>query len=340
MKHRNLIRNLVLGLGAALLLGGCVGNPAADPGKPSETPSPSEAQTEGAPKDYSKYNSYLGLYRQMNEMLDILDVYFANVEYAPDFAMAEGGDYAAIKDAADFYTANTYSVQVALDYAGEEPSYASVDAAVRALGDSPLELMKAIKGLSGYTQFSEYEEDNLAKAPEIHAAIWEPMQIFSTYYGEFMNAVDELADELDGEGLEDLKNRGQMILYHSKLMLGSGDDIIDEVNGQIDAANQNPDAEFVLPELDRTALAPLFDAFNTAYTDLMAAMEDEEEQAKVFTGVVAEGAMQLYTTKVNTLYVKMGSLAQALNDGSDYFDAYDEMIDAYNSMVSGYNSII
>ena len=340
MKHRNVIRSLVLGLFAALLLGGCGGNPAADAGKPSEAPSPPEAQTEDAPKDYSKYNSYLGLYEQMKEMLNILDVYFTNVEHASDFAMAEGGDYAAIKDATDFYTANTYSLQKALDYAGEEPSYARVDAAVRALGDSPLELMKAISSLSVYIQFGEYEKDNLARAPEIHAAIWEPLKVFSTYYGEFMNAVDELADELDGEGLEYLKNEGLMILYYSELMLGSGGDIIDEVNAQIDAANQNPDEKFVLPELDRTALAPLFDGFNTAYTDLMAAMEDEGEQAKVFTGALSESAMKLYTSQVNALYFKMGSLAQALNDGSDYFNAYDELIDAYNGMVGGYNSII
>ena len=199
MRHKNLIRMLALGLSAALLLSGCGGE---DAGEKNPSPSPPETESESvppedAPKDYSKYNAYLKLSGQMSDMMDILDVYFANVEYAQDFALAEGGDYAAIKEAADFYIANTYSVEQALDYADEEPAYTRVDAAVRALGDSPVKLMEAIEDLSGYTQFNEYEEDNLAKAPEVHAAIWEPLQVFGTYYGEFLSAVNELADEME-----------------------------------------------------------------------------------------------------------------------------------------------
>ena len=343
MRHKNLIRMLALGLSVALLLSGC-----GEGGEnPSESPSPSETATESesvppedAPKDYSKFNAYLKMADKMSEMMDILDVYFTNVEYAQDFAMTEGGDYAAIKEAADFYIANTYQMEQALDYADEEPAYTRVDAAVRALGDSPVKLMEAIEDLSGYTQFNEYEEDGLAKAPEIHAAIWEPLQVLGTYYGEFMDAMDELDRELDGEDLEDLKKDGQMILYNSQIMLDRGEDIIDEINAQIDAANQDPNAEFVVPELDQTALAPLFGAFNTAYEELIAVMGEEEEQEKVFTGPVGESAMQLYTSKVNSLYSSMGTLAQALNEGSDYVDAYENVIDAYNGMVGGYNSII
>lgn len=343
MRHKNLIRMLAFGLSAALLLSGC-GEGGENPG---ESPNPSETETasesvppEDAPKDYSKFNAYLKLGDKMSEMMDILDVYFANVEFAQDFAMAEGGDYAAIKEAADFYIGNTYQMEQALDYADEEPAYTRVDAAVRALGDSPVKLMEAIEDLSGYTQFNEYEEDGLAKASEIHAAIWEPLQVLGTYYGEFMDAMDELDRELDGEDLEDLKKDGQMILYNSQIMLARGGDIIDEINAQIDAANQDPNAEFVVPELDQAALAPLFGAFNTAYEELMAVMGEEEEQKKVFTGPVGESAMQLYTGKVNSLYSSMGTLAQALNEGSDYVDAYENVIDAYNGMVGGYNSII
>ena len=343
MRHKNLIRMLAFGLSTALLLSGC-----GEGGEnPSESPSPSETATESesvppedAPKDYSKFNAYLELSEKMSDMMDILDVYFTNVEYAQDFTLMEGGDYTAIKEAADFYIANTYQVEQALDYADEEPAYTRVDAAVRALGDSPVKLMEAIEDLSGYTQFNEFEEDNLAKAPEIHAAIWEPLQVLGTYYNEFMDAMNELDSELDGEDLENLKKDGQMILYHSKLMLDRGENIIDEISAQVEAANQDPNAEFVVPELDQTALAPLFGAFNTAYEDLIAVMGKEEEQKKVFTGATAEAAMQLYTNKVNALYVSVGSLAQALNEGSDYVDAYNSVIDAYSGMISGYNSII
>lgn len=343
MRHKNLIRMLAFGLSTALLLSGC-----GEGGEnPSESPSPSETATESesvppedAPKDYSKFNAYLKMADKMSEMMDILDVYFTNVEYAQDFAMTEGGDYAAIKEAADFYIANTYQVEQALDYVDEEPSYSKADAAVRALGDSPVKLMEAIEDLSGYTQFNEYEEDNLARAPEIHAAIWEPLEVFRTYYGEFMEAMDELDSELDGEDLENLKKDGQMILYYSQMMMNRGEDIINEINAQVGAANQDPDAEFVVPELDQSKLAPLFGAFNTAYEDLIEAMGKEEEQEKVFSGPVAESAMKLYTSKVNALYSSMGALANAMNEGSDYTDAYESVIDAYNGMIDGYNSII
>lgn len=343
MKHKNLIRILALGLSAALLLSGCGGEDAGeeDPSpSPSETESESVSPDEDAPKDYSKFNAYLDMSEEMSDMMDILDVYFTNVEFAQDFALTEGGDYAAIKAAADFYIANTYQVKQALEYAGEEPAYTRVDAAVRALGDSPVKLMEAIEDLSGYTQFSEYEEDNLAKAPEIHTAIWEPLQIFGTYYGEFMDAMNELDSELKGENLENLKKDGHMILYHSQVMLDRGEDIIDEISAQVGEANQDPNTEFVVPELDQAKLAPLFESFNTAYEDLIAVMGKEEEQEKVFTGATAEAAMKLYTNKVNALYSSMGSLAQALNEGSDYVDAYNSVIDAYSGMIDGYNSII
>lgn len=344
MRHKKLIRILAFGLSAALVLSSCGGEGGENPG---ESPSPSETHSEStppedAPKDYSKYNAYLELSDQMSDMMDILDVYFTNVEYAQDFALAEGGDYAAIKEAADFYTANTYSVEQALGYADEEPVYTRVDAAVRALGDSPVKLMEAIEDLSGYTQFSEYEEDNLAKAPEVHAAIWEPLQVFGTYYGEFLSAVDELANEMEREDLEDLKNEGEMILYHSSLMIFYSKDIRDNIWSQLEAAMDaaDPEAEFVPPALDMTELTPLFANFKKSYEDLIAAMGDDVEKAKVFSGPTADPAMKLYTNKVESLYSLTTRLEQTIQDGGDYAEDLFNMDDAISSMIDGYNSII
>ena len=344
MRHKNLIRMLALGLSAALMLSGCGGE---DAGEKNPSPSPSETESESvppedAPKDYSKFNAYLDLSEKMSDMLDILDVYFSNVEFAQDFALLEGGDYANIKEAADFYIANTYQVEKSLDYVDEEPSYARADAAVRALGDSPLKLMEAIEDLSGYTQFSEYEEDSLAKAPEIHAAIWEPYQIVATYYGEFLDAMDELDKGMREEDLDNLKKEGNMILYYSSVMIYNSGDILDEIWDQYDAAVSaaDPNAEFTLPVIDTTTITPLFDEFKTAYEGLTEAMGSEEEQAKVFTGAIAEGSMKLYTSKVDSLYVRMGTLMGVVNEGGDYSEAYDSAREARSSMVSGYNSII
>lgn len=342
MRHKNLIRMLALGLSAALLLGGC-----GESGeKPGTSPGPSETETESVPpeegpRDYSKYNSYLHLSDEMSDMLDILDVYFANVEYDREFALTEGGDYAAIKDAVDFYIANTYRLEEAIDYVDEAPAYARADAAVRALGDSPVKLMEAIEDLSGYMQFNEFEEDNLAKAPELHAAIWEPLQICITYYNEFRDAMAELDELTRDEGLEDLQRDGQMILYHSSVMIYAAQDILDDIWDQFETAmdQADPDAEFTLPVIDMTNLSPLFERFNTAYEELTTAMGKEEEQEKVFTGPVAESAMKLYSGKVNSCYSYMGALAKALVEGSDYSDAYDKANEALSGMISGYNSI-
>lgn len=344
MRHKNLLRLLALGLSAALLLSSCGGE---DSGEKSPSPSPSETESESvppedAPKDYSKFNAYLKLADQMSDMMDILDVYFSNVEFTQDFAMAEGGDYAAIKEAADFYIANTYKVEESLGYVDKEPSYARADAAVRALGDSPLKLMEAVEDLSGYTQFNEYEEDSLAKAPEIHAAIWEPFQIVITYYGEFIDAMDELDKSMRDEDLEDLKKNGDMILYYSSIMINNSGDILDEIWDQYDAALSaaDPNAEFVLPVIDTTAIAPLFDGFKSAYEGLTGAMGSEEEQAKVFTGAIAEGSMKLYTSKVDSLNARMNTLMNIVNEAGDYSEAYGSAREALSSMISGYNSII
>lgn len=344
MKRKNLIRMLAFGLSAALLLGGCGKKDGPDvSGSPSESPSESESvPPEDAPKDYSKYNAYLELSNQISKMLDILEVYFSNVEFSEEFVLLEGGDYANIKDAADFYIANTYKVKEALEYADEEPSYAKADAAVRAMGNTPVELMEAIEDLSGYTQFSEYEEDNLAKAPEIHAAIWEPFQLVGTYYSDLINALDELEKEMRNEGLEDMKNNGEMILYYSNVMINSSKDILDEILAQYETAvtEADPNAEFTLPVIDATVLAPLFDEFNTAYKELTAAMGDEEEQKKVFDGPVAEGSIKLYTSAVDGLYARMGALANVLNEGGDYRETFESAEEALGSMISRYNSVI
>lgn len=346
MRHKNLIRMLALGLSAALLLSGCGGE---DAGEKNPSPSPSETETESesvppedAPKDYSKFNAYLKLADQMSDMMDILDVYFSNVEFTQDFALMEGGDYANIKEAADFYIANTYKVEESLGYVDKEPSYARADAAIRALGDSPLKLMEAIEDLSGYTQFNEYEEDGLAKAPEIHAAIWEPFQIVATYYGEFIDAMDELDKGLRDEDLEDLKKNGDMILYYSSIMINNSGDILDEIWDQYDAAASaaDPNAEFVLPVIDTTTIAPLFDGFKTAYEGLTEAMGNEEEQAKVFTGAIAEGSMKLYTSKVDSLNARMNTLMGIVNEAGDYSEAYSSAREALSSMISGYNSVV
>ena len=98
MKNKTITHIMALSLGAALLFSGCTSKEK----EPEATPTPAvESET---PKDYSKYNTYLNLVEDIYELEEILGVYFDNVEYAAEFAVREGGDYANIKEATDFYT--------------------------------------------------------------------------------------------------------------------------------------------------------------------------------------------------------------------------------------------
>ena len=334
------IKVTALALSTALLLSGCSGG-----GEKSDTSkkdtdvsaSSSSDVSSDAPKDYSKYNKYLDVADIINDDIEpILITYFDNVDYAAEFNVI--GDYSAIKDAVQFYTANTYPVEEALDYAKEEPAYPKVDAAILAMGDSMIQVMEALDDLAAYMRFDDFEDDNMAKAPEIHAAFWKnleiywkALEIYDTYYNNYLDAVSEMAS-----GSRD------MILYHSLTMIHTSQDILDEIWTQVEAANAEtgPEDEMVIPSIDMTNLSALFGQIQTAYDGLNEALEDQEGKEKVFSGPVGDSAMKLYMNKVNSLYSCMGRLAEDLTGDIDYAEDYNKASEAISSMIDGYNSII
>ena len=337
MKNKTITRIMALSLGAALLFSGCTSKEK----EPEATPTPAvESET---PKDYSKYNTYLNLVEDIYELEEILGVYFDNVEYAAEFAVREGGDYANIKEATDFYTPMTYTVEQALDYAKEEPAYPDADAAMLTLGDSPAKVMKAVGDISNYMQFNDFEDDDLAKAPERHAALMAALETYDLYYGSFLTAMETLADETRDEDIQELLDAGEMILYYSRCVIRDSQDILNGIWAQLEdaAANTEPNAEFALPVIDMTEIDPLLAQFQENHRNLTGAMNDEAEREKVstFTGTVGDSALKLYTNKVEMLAYRMTDLANALAAGTEYADAYDATSEAVSSMISGYNSI-
>ena len=338
------IKVTALALSTALLLSGCSGG-----GEKSDTSkkdtdvsaSSSSDVSSDAPKDYSKYNKYLDVADIINDDIEpILITYFDNVDYAAEFNVI--GDYSAIKDAVQFYTANTYPVEEALDYAKEEPAYPKVDAAILAMGDSMIQVMEALDDLAAYMRFDDFEDDNMAKAPEIHAALWKALEIYDTYYNNYLDAVSEMASGSLDEDRAELLEEGQMVLYHSLTMIHTSQDILDEIWTQVEAANAEtgPEDEMVIPSIDMTNLSALFGQIQTAYDGLNEALEDQEEKEKVFSGPVGDSAMKLYMNKVNSLYSCMGRLAEDLTGDIDYAEDYNKASEAISSMIDGYNSII
>lgn len=65
---------------------------------------------------------------------------------------------------------------------------------------------------------------------------------------------------------------------------------------------------------------------------------DVDPTTSAFTRLSGDESVKLYTSRVNTLYVKMGALAQALLDGADYAEAYDEVGEAITEMINTYNN--
>ena len=199
-------------------------------------------------------------------------------------------------------------------------------------------MMEALDDLAAYMRFDDFEDDNMAKAPEIHAAFWKnleiywkALEIYDTYYNNYLDAVSEMAS-----GSRD------MILYHSLTMIHTSQDILDEIWTQVEAANAEtgPEDEMVIPSIDMTNLSALFGQIQTAYDGLNEALEDQEGKEKVFSGPVGDSAMKLYMNKVNSLYSCMGRLAEDLTGGIDYAEDYNKASEAISSMIDGYNSII
>lgn len=341
MKNR-WMKLLCLGLAACLLVGalaGCDGKKGQESAQPSQS-----APEESAPVDYSKYNAYIDLADDMADIEEVLNVYFQNVAYEETFALAEGGDYANIKEAASDYVSFSYNPRQALKYANEEPAYPEADAAVLALGDSVEQVMDALDHLGSYMRFDEYVDDSMARAPELHAELWAALQTYDAHYPEFLNALSALGDQTDEENLELLKESGQNILYHSRLFLRAGEGIQNEVWNQLAAAAEDaPEAEdLALPAIDMTTLAPLVEQFNTAYHDLTAALGDQDELEMVpkLVGDHGENIQSIYKNRVDALYVKMGELVQAMNEGSEYIQALEDVDGAMSDLISAYNNVI
>ena len=338
---------VALALCGALLLSGCSGGGGSESDKSTKkTDASSSSSSDGsgeATKDYSKYNAYLRVIDIINDDIEpALSAYFDNVDYGEEFAVT--GDYGAIKEGVRFFTANTYTVEEAMEYAKEDPAYPKADAAITAMGRSMIPLIDAQAEQAPSISFEDNEAHNRATAPEIHAQLWQALQVYDTYYMNFLNAIDEMANATRDDDRAELLEDGEMVLYHSLTMIHASEDILDVIWTQIEAANAEagPEDEMVLPEIDMTELTPLFDQVQSAYEELNGDLANEEERSKIssFTGVIGDSALKLYNNKVESLLSWVNKLKTDLTEGGDYAEDFNKVNEAISSMIDGYNSII
>ena len=345
MKWKNYwIKVFALALCGALLLSSCSGGGGSESTKKPDVSSASSGDvSDEVQEDYSKYNAYLKIADIISDDIEpALSYYFENVDYAETFAVI--GDYSAIEEGVRFYIATTYTVEEAMKYAKEEPAYPKADAAMTAMGDSMIQVMEALEDLASYMSFDDFEKDNMAKAPAIHAQLWQALQVYDVYSVNFLDAISEMASATRDDDRASLLKRGELVLYHSLTMIHTSEDILDLIWAQIETANAEigPEEEMILPEIDMTQLSPLFDQFQTAYEDLNGALANEEERSKIstFTGVVGDNALKLYNNKVESLLSWVNRLKNDLTEGADYAEDFNKVSEAIGSMIDGYNSII
>ena len=105
---------VALALCGALLLSACSsggdGSGSGDESGKSGGASSSGDVSSEPPKDYSKYNTYLKVSDIIDDDIEpALSAYFENVDYTEEFSII--GDYGAIKEGVQFFTAMTYTVE-------------------------------------------------------------------------------------------------------------------------------------------------------------------------------------------------------------------------------------
>ncbi|NCE63824.1 DUF3829 domain-containing protein [Pseudoflavonifractor sp. 524-17] len=338
MKKKAAIFSLVF----CLLLSACGGGdkePAATPTPaPTATPEPTGSQT----TDYTKYNTYIDLLDTVYQVDDFLTAYFEQVETQEEFALTEGGDYSLIGD--ELGLVYTKDIMLFNNLDGVEklsPSYPGVDEAYVGMIDSIKILVDVMEDMSSYLAFDSFEEDGYAKAKEFHASIWDALDAYDQWAGQFANGMDELNKSTRGDDLANLEQSGEVIMFHSASIIYTAQDIEDLFWDQIGE-------DGAATGLDTTGLDELVAELKNHLTALRAAMEDPEERDKIYLFWKSQEAnspfdyVDIYSDDLNGLETALDALVEQAAAGGDlleplydFNEAVSELIDSYNNYLVG-----
>ena len=237
MKKRTVLRRFgPCLLTLSLLLSGCTGGQNTTGGTDSSaapTPSPTADQT----LDFTKYNTYLDVLDCVYEMDALLTAYFTVVQDQPEFALVEGMDYSMLDEDFSFYTFSSYPMEKAMGYRDEEPDYPEQDALLTALEEPFLAMGEILDDLGWYISYSEYEEDGMAKAAQLHTQLYEVVRDFDEAAFPFMDSMDVLDQSTEQQELDRLKSEGMDIAYYSRIIVNLSNDIDDEIWTQLSQAD-------------------------------------------------------------------------------------------------------
>ena len=265
-----------------LVTAGCSGgtdakSTAADSTAAENTPASSAASTPEETTqtvDYTKYNSYIDLVSDIYDTEDLLYVYFAVVANQPEFALNEGMDYSMLEDTFAYLSLSTTSMSDAVYYMDSEPAYPEADALLAKLEEPYKNLVDALNELSDYMSFVQYQDDNMAQAPQIHEQIYSAVAEYDQYVWDFIEQINILDESTEQDELNRLKEEGHNIAYYSRMIANTSLEIQDEIWSQLELAE-------TLPVLDMTNLNTLYTQYKENYEALVAALDDPEQREKV-----------------------------------------------------------
>lgn len=328
-----------------LVTAGCSGgtdakSTAADSTAAESTPASSAASTPEAATqtvDYTKYNSYIDLVSDIYDTEDLLYVYFAVVANQPEFALNEGMDYSMLEDTFAYLSLSTTSMSDAVYYMDSEPAYPEADALLAKMQEPYKNLVDALNELSDYMSFVQYQDDNMAQAPQIHEQIYSAVAEYDQYVWDFIEQINILDESTEQDELNRLKEEGHNIAYYSRMIANTSLEIQDEIWSQLELAE-------TLPVLDMTNLNTLYTQYKENYEALVAAMDDPEQREKVSSWAddagFAEITLPRYQNAISDVDSWLTKLMEDAANQADYTNSFNGFSNAVSDFIDEYNNTI
>lgn len=322
----------------ALLLSGCTSGQDSSGDSTADQTTTSSDQTEDSdqPVDFSKYNAYLDVLESVYEMDGLLSSYFTVVQNQPEFALIDGMDYGMLADAFDFYMFDSHAMEVALGYCDADPDYPEQDELLTALNEPYMTMGGVLQDITGYMQFDDYLEDNLAQAAQLHTQLYAALTAFDEAAWPFAESMDALDEATQQQELDRLKSEGLDIAYYSVILFDISEDIDAEVWGQISQAQTE-----TLPVLDMTNLETLYAQYQEAFAGLTGALADADQVAAQWPQETTRDSMQDYYAKiVNNADAALSNFMVAARNQEDYSQSYDTYFSSISTLIDQYNDSI
>lgn len=324
----------------ALLLPGCTGgqdssgDSTADPTTTSSDADQTEESSQ--PVDYTKYNAYLDVVESLSEMEGLLSSYFTVVQNQPEFALIDGMDYGMLADAFDFYLFDAGSMEIALGYCDADPDYPEQDELLTALNEPYMTMGGVLQDITGYMQFDDYLEDNLAQAAQLHTQLYAALTAFDEAALPFEEAMDALDQETEQQELDRLKSEGYDIAYYSMILFNVAEKIDTEIWEQISQTQSE-----TLPVLDMTNLETLYTEHQEAFAGLTTALADADQVATQWPEEGLRDSLQSYYAQLaNNADVALTNFMTAARSQGDYSESYDSYFSSISRLIDQYNNSI